>query len=99
MVCGLMSQRVDRFAAVAGMLAGLLVTLLYMVVNVQVVQQWTGLHPASTVIWGVHPISAGIFGVLAGFIVISVVTIWRGLGPVSKSLTGNAPPGDSGLGL
>lgn len=79
MVCGLASHRVDRVAAVAGMLSGLLVTAGYMLVNSGPVRQALGWSGAEGLWWGVQPISAGIFGVPVGFAVIAMLTPWRGL--------------------
>lgn len=89
MVSGLVSARVDRRAAVAGMLAGLLVTLGYMIINAQAVRHFWGWSPEATLWWGIQPISAGIFGVPAGFAVIALATGWSVLRP------GPRGPGDS----
>ncbi len=77
MVCGLVSVRVDRRAAVAGMLTGLVVTLGYMVVNAQAFRHFWSLAPAGGLWWGVQPISAGIFGVPAGFAAIVCWTLFQ----------------------
>ncbi len=77
MVCGLVSVRVDRRAAVAGMLTGLAVTLGYMVVNAQAFRHFWSLAPAGGLWWGVQPISAGIFGVPAGFAAIVCWTLFQ----------------------
>jgi cation/acetate symporter len=78
MVCGLFWARVDRHAAVAGMLAGLTVTVGYMVLNAPGLRHFWGWAPGTGLWWGVQPLSAGIFGVPAGFLVIGLVTAWRG---------------------
>ena len=89
MVCGLRFARVDRRAAVAGMLAGLLVTVGYMVLNAPGFRHFWGLAPAGGLWWGVQPISAGIFGVTAGFAAIALVTLlgrwWPGSANVAES--------------
>ncbi len=77
MVAGLFWARVDRRAAVAGMLAGLGVTLGYMVFNAAGLRQFWGWPPNGGLWWGVHPMSAGIFGVPAGFAVIAALTLLR----------------------
>ncbi len=75
MVSGLLSARVDRRAAVLGMLTGLGVTIAYMVVNAAGFRQFWGLDPQSPLWWGGHPMSAGIFGVPAGFAAIALATL------------------------
>jgi cation/acetate symporter len=77
MVAGLFWARVDRRAAVAGMLAGFGVTLGYMVLNAAGLRQFWGLPSSGGLWWGVHPMSAGIFGVPAGFAVIAALTLLR----------------------
>ncbi len=81
MVCGLLSERVNRGAAVAGMLTGLSVTIGYMVGNAAGFRHFWGLDPQGSLWWGVHPMSAGIFGVPAGFVAIGLTclasSLWR----------------------
>ncbi len=84
MVSGLLSARVDRRAAVAGMLVGPSVTIGYMVLNAPGFRHFWGLAPDAGLWWGVQPISAGVFGVPAGFAAI-------GLG-LFVSATWPAPP-------
>ncbi|MBM3387300.1 MAG: cation acetate symporter, partial [Betaproteobacteria bacterium] len=77
MVCGLFWRSVQRHAAVAGMLAGLAVTLGYMLLNAPSVRHVFGWSPSSGLWWGVQPLSAGFFGVPAGFATILLVTTWQ----------------------
>lgn len=74
MVMGIYWRRTSRQGAVCGMLVGLGVTLYYMMVNSTTVQAalgWSG-HD----LWfDIQPISAGVFGVPAGFFVIWVVSL------------------------
>ena len=84
MVCGLFWARVERRAAVAGMLAGFVVTAGYMVINTPGVRHFWGWPPSSGLWWGVQPLSAGIFGVPAGFTVIALLTAWRGWRPPGR---------------
>jgi cation/acetate symporter len=77
MVSGLLSERVDRRAAVFGMLTGLAVTLAYMGANVAGFRHFWGLDPQGALWWGIHPMSAGIFGVPAGFLAIALATLSR----------------------
>jgi cation/acetate symporter len=77
MVAGLFWARVERRAAVAGMLVGLAVTVGYMVLNAPSVRHFWGWLPSTGLWWGVQPLSAGIFGVPAGFAAIALVTLLR----------------------
>lgn len=77
MVCGLFWARVERRAAVSGMLTGLAVTVGYMVLNASSVRHFLDWAPSTGLWWGVQPLSAGIFGVPAGFAVILVMTAWQ----------------------
>ena len=74
MVAGLFWQRTTRRAAVAGMLTGLGVTLWYMLVNVPVLRAWMG-WGGSGLWWGIQPISAGVFGLPAGALVVWLVSL------------------------
>lgn len=75
MVMGIFWKRTHRVAAVAGMLAGLGTTVYYMVINAPSVRGLLGL-PAGQDLWfSILPISAGVFGVPAGFAVIVLTTL------------------------
>jgi cation/acetate symporter len=82
MVCGLASARVDRRSAVLGMLAGPLVTIAYMVLNSPAYRHFWGLAPEAGLWWGVQPISAGVFGVPAGFAAIGLGVLWSAWRPM-----------------
>ena len=84
MVCGLVSARVDRRSAVMGMLAGPAVTVAYMVFNSTAFRHFWGLAPDSGLWWGVQPISAGVFGVPAGFAAIGLGMLWRAWRPAKS---------------
>ena len=65
------------------MLAGLSVTIYYMVINLPWVRSTFGLID-SGLWWGIQPVSAGVFGVSAGVAVTVLVScIWRSKGVVS----------------
>jgi len=81
MVLGLRFPKIGRSAAVAGMLVGLLVTIYYMAVNGLAFRQFWGLAPDSGLWFGIQPLSAGFFGVPAGFLTI---LIWSWLFPSEK---------------
>ncbi len=99
MVCGLWFKRVDRRAAVAGMLTGLAVTVGYMVLNAPGFRHFWMLEPAGGLWWGVQPISAGIFGVPAGFAAIGLVTLVRLWWPTPGSPSEPPNPSWTGTGL
>ncbi|MDT7515281.1 VC_2705 family sodium/solute symporter [Rhodoferax mekongensis] len=74
MVLGIFWKRMTRSGAVAGMLAGLGTTVVYMVLNFPVLRQWFGLSGEH--LWfGIQPVSAGVFGVPVGVLVAVVVSL------------------------
>jgi len=75
MVLGIFWRGATRTGAVAGMLAGLGVTVYYMLVNAPAVRAVFKLHPDPQLWFGIVPISAGVFGVVLGFIVALVVSL------------------------
>lgn len=85
MACGLFSARVDRRAAVAGMLVGPAVTIGYMVLNSPAVRHFWGLAAEGGLWWGVQPVSAGVFGVPAGFVAIALGVLFSTLRPAPAS--------------
>ncbi|TAH11991.1 MAG: DUF4212 domain-containing protein [Curvibacter sp.] len=76
MVLGIFWPGMTRFGAVGGMLTGLGVTLYYMAINLPIVRQSLGLQ-GSGLWWGIQPVSAGVFGVSAGFAACLLCT-WLG---------------------
>jgi len=73
MVLGIFWSGVTRIAAVAGMVSGLGLTLYYMLINLPALR--VALELKGSGLWfGIEPISAGVFGVLAGFGVTLVVS-------------------------
>ncbi len=76
LVLGIFWKRANKQGAVAGMLAGLLITLYYMV-RVQFDSiAWLGLHGIGMEPWlEVQSTSAGIWGIPVGFVVIVVVSL------------------------
>jgi cation/acetate symporter len=76
-VLGIFWKRANKWGATLGMLAGIGVTVYYMVTT----QPWMrGLFGVTSPIadhiwWDIQPISAGIFGVPLGFAVIIIVSL------------------------
>jgi cation/acetate symporter len=76
MVLGIFWKNATRAGAVAGMLAGLGVTVYYMGINLPAVRTLLGLAEEG-LWWGIQPVSAGVFGVAAGLataVLVSLVT-------------------------
>ncbi|HEX6708105.1 MAG TPA: VC_2705 family sodium/solute symporter [Albitalea sp.] len=75
LVLGVFWTRANRHGAVAGMLAGLAITLYYMVRNDPWLRSVFGIHAPIELWWGVQPISAAVFGVPLGLGVIVLVSL------------------------
>jgi cation/acetate symporter len=75
MVLGIFWARANRQGASAGMLAGLGVTVYYMVVNAAPFRVFWGMEPGQQLWWDIQPVSAGVFGVPVGFAVAAVVSL------------------------
>ncbi|MEC5400151.1 VC_2705 family sodium/solute symporter [Uliginosibacterium sp. H1] len=70
LVCGIFWRRANKWGAVAGMLAGLLGTLAY------AVRTHSFFGGSMDNAWlGIQPISSGVFGVCAGFVVLVAVSL------------------------
>ncbi|MDO5087784.1 MAG: VC_2705 family sodium/solute symporter [Comamonadaceae bacterium] len=77
LVMGIFWPGATRRGVVAGMLAGVGVTVGYMLLGSAAVRAWWGLAPGG--LWlGIHPVSAAFFGVPAGFAVIAGVSLLEG---------------------
>ncbi|HSV78610.1 MAG TPA: cation acetate symporter, partial [Ramlibacter sp.] len=75
MVLGIFWRGATRTGAVAGMLAGLLITLTYMLINSADVRAVLGLA-ADPILWfGLLPATAGVFGVAAGLATTVAVSL------------------------
>jgi cation/acetate symporter len=74
MVFGIFWRRTTRAAAIAGMLAGLGVTVTYMLLNAAGVRAALGLT-GSGLWFGIQPVSAGVFGVALGAAVVWAVSL------------------------
>ena len=82
MILGIFWTGVTRFAAVAGMLTGLLLTLYYMLINMAPVRTLLSLQGPG--LWfEIDPVSAGVFGVGAGLLV-TIVLSWLTRGSAAR---------------
>ena len=86
MVLGIFWGRTTRKAAVSGMLAGLGMTIYYMLINAPQVRSVLGLQGLG--LWfGIQPVSAGVFGVAAGtFVTVLLSLVTRHERAVEKPL-------------
>jgi cation/acetate symporter len=75
MVLGIFWRGTTRSGAVAGMLAGLGTTVLYMVVNAEGVRALFGLAGRYSLWFGILPAAAGVFGVAVGVLVAIAVSL------------------------
>ena len=73
MVLGIFWKGTTRSGAVAGMLSGLCMTVFYIVTNLSAVRQTLGWQ-ADGLWFGIQPVSAGVFGVLAGVVTLVLVS-------------------------
>jgi cation/acetate symporter len=72
---GIFWKRATGLAAALGMCAGLGVTFYYMAVNQPWLRSIFGVRAPVDLWWGIEPISAGLFGVPTGFVVIIVFSM------------------------
>ena len=86
MVLGIFWTGTTRAGAVSGMLAGLGVTVYYMVINLTPVRLLLGLS-GDGLWWGIQPVSAGVFGVSAGLAAAVVVSLVTGPQPIPNAQT------------
>jgi len=74
MVLGIVWKGANRVGVVCGMLAGLSVTMAYMLMNAPFLRAAWGLDFSSGLWFGIQPVSAGVFGVPVGFVVTLLVS-------------------------
>ena len=72
---GIFWKRATGIAATLGMVSGLGVTVYYMLVNQPWLRATFGITSPVQLWWGIDPISAGVFGVPVGFVVIILVSL------------------------
>ncbi|MCB2018423.1 MAG: VC_2705 family sodium/solute symporter, partial [Hydrogenophaga sp.] len=75
LVLGIFWKRATGPAASLGMISGLGVTFSYMVTTQPWLRAVFGVESPVALWWGIQPISAGVFGVPVGFLVIVVVSV------------------------
>jgi cation/acetate symporter len=75
LVLGIFWKRTSTLGAVCGMVAGLGVTLYYMIENHPWLRTLFGVGDPVQLWFGIQPISAGVFGVPVGFLVILLVSL------------------------
>jgi cation/acetate symporter len=77
LVLGIFWKRASKWGAVTGMLAGVSITLYYMITTHPWMRGLFGVTGpvADYTWWGIAPISAGVFGVPLGFAVIIIVSL------------------------
>jgi len=100
LVLGIFWRRATGAGAVCGMVSGLAVTCYYMATTQPWLRSAFGLHGPVELWWGIHPISAGVFGVPLGFAVMIVVSLLTPAPPpraqaLVDRLRGIAPASDS----
>jgi len=75
LVLGVFWKRANKWGASLGMVAGLGITFYYMVMTQPWLRGVFGVTSPVELWWGILPISAGLFGVPLGFIVIIIVSL------------------------
>jgi len=75
LVAGVFWRRANRAGALAGMLTGLAVCVTYLVIAHPSLRALIGLPGPATLVWGIHPASAGVFGVPAGVLALVLVSL------------------------
>jgi cation/acetate symporter len=80
MVLGIFWRGTTRAGAVGGMLTGLGITLYYMLSNLPGFREVLGLGSVGALWWGIQPVSAGVFGVPAGFFATLAISALAGNG-------------------
>ncbi|KPF68277.1 sodium:solute symporter [beta proteobacterium AAP99] len=76
LVLGVFWKRANKWGAISGMIAGLAVTMYYMITRYPFFQNLFGFKPADyPVWWDIAPIGSGIFGISVGLITMIVVTL------------------------
>lgn len=72
---GIFWQRANKWGAIAGMVGGLGITIYYMATTQPWLRGLFGVTAPVELWWGIQPISAGIFGVPVGFLLVIIVSL------------------------
>ena len=80
MVLGIFWQGATGRGAACGMLAGLGITVYYLLVNSQALRSALGLPPGQ-LWWGILPVAGGVFGVAVGLVTTVLVSLVDRRGP------------------
>jgi cation/acetate symporter len=83
MVLGIFWSRANRRGAVAGMVAGLGVTIYYLTINAPPFRALFGMAPGQELWFAIQPVSAGVFGVPVGLVVTVLVSLMTK--PIAKA--------------
>jgi cation/acetate symporter len=84
LVMGIFWKRASAWGAIAGMWAGFVVTLYYMVTNQPWLRAVFSVESPITLWWDIQPLAAGVFGVPAGLGVLILVS-WLCPAPSAES--------------
>jgi len=84
MVLGIFWKRTTARAAVGGMVAGLGLTIYYIAINTPSVRSALSLR-GSGLWFGILPVSAGVFGILAGLLVTIALTMLTRFPPIAST--------------
>jgi cation/acetate symporter len=84
LVLGIFWKRASKWGAAAGMVGGLGITVYYMVMNQTWLRGVFGITSPVDLWFGIAPISAGVFGVPLGFLLIVLVSLFTP-GPDAKT--------------
>jgi cation/acetate symporter len=76
LVLGIFWRGATKWGAIAGMWVGFGVTLYYMVANQPWLRALFEVETSVSLWWGIQPLSAGVFGVPAGFVTLVIVSLF-----------------------
>ncbi|MFT3957290.1 MAG: cation acetate symporter [Piscinibacter sp.] len=75
LILGVFWKRANLWGVCTGMLAGLVVTLYYLLTRDPLLIDWTGAAAPAPLWWGIQPRSAGVFGIPVAFAAMIVVSL------------------------
>ncbi|WP_240980347.1 VC_2705 family sodium/solute symporter [Ramlibacter agri] len=92
MLLGIFWKGATRRGAVAGMLAGLGITLFYILANAPAVRAALGWAPGQQLWFGIQPLSAGVFGVPVGLLAAWLVSLVTRRAALPRVIPGQVRP-------